>query len=60
MEKDFLLIYSDDFKLHSSEPYKHPESPERLEKALEGLTKYKLLGRFNKVEPPKKGCESLP
>jgi acetoin utilization deacetylase AcuC-like enzyme len=31
------VLYHEDYKLHSPSPYSHPESPERLDKALEGL-----------------------
>ncbi len=31
------VLYSDDFRLHSPEPYTHPESPERLDHALRGV-----------------------
>jgi acetoin utilization deacetylase AcuC-like enzyme len=51
--EEVLLVYSEDFKLHSPEPYSHPESPERLDKMLEGLKNYGLLKRMRLLDPPK-------
>jgi len=45
------LFYHDDFKLHSPEPYDHPENPGRLDAALEGLRSYGVAGAFEWVEP---------
>lgn len=33
------VYYHDDFKLHSPDPYSHPENPDRLERALDGLSR---------------------
>ncbi len=55
--KKNLLIYSNDFKLHSPEPYFHPENPERLDKMLHGLEAYALINNFEKKEPPTEPLE---
>lgn len=46
------LLYHEDFKKHSPDPYDHPENPLRLELALRGLSRYGLLERLDLVEPP--------
>jgi acetoin utilization deacetylase AcuC-like enzyme len=45
------LVYSRDFKLHDPSPYSHPESPERLDKMLQGLKIGNLLDSFDILEP---------
>lgn len=48
-----LLVYSEDFKLHDTPDGSwHPERPERLDIALEGLKRSGLHGDLKRVEPP--------
>ena len=46
------VYYHDDFKLHSPEPYSHPENPSRLERALKSLSLKGLSSLVELREPP--------
>ncbi len=46
-----LLLYHEDFKAHTPEPYEHPENPGRLEAALSGLRRYGVMDHLEVVEP---------
>lgn len=48
-----VLMYHDDFKAHSPEPYDHPENPDRLDKAAKGLRKYSVIASLDVIEPRK-------
>ncbi len=56
MECDLTVFYHEDYLLHDPSPYTHPESPHRLEVAVNALEKLPCKPRL--VQPPRERLET--